>query len=100
MTKYIDFSIDYNGECESVDTFLIDDTVQTIDEKDVQPLIDELEKVEGFNISEHRTQVQIWWNDDDTMDIKYRYFNEPDWGEFDDFELFGLRPITFESELI
>lgn len=100
MTKYIDFSIDYDGNCESVDEFLINDEEVSIDESDVQPLIDELEKVEGFFISEHRTQVRVWWKEDGTMDVSFRYFNEPDWGEFDDHELLGIPPIEFESEVV
>ena len=101
MTKYIDFSIDYDGNCECVDDFLINDEEVSInDDSDVQPLIEELQKVEGFHLSEHRTQVRIWWNEDGTMDVRYRYFNEPDWGEFDDFELLGLPPIEFEPETV
>jgi hypothetical protein len=101
MTKYIDFSIDYDGNCECVDDFLINDEEVSInDDSDVQPLIEELQKVEGFYLSEHRTQVRIWWNEDGTMDVRYRYFNEPDWGEFDDFELLGLPPIEFEPETV
>jgi hypothetical protein len=100
MTKYIDFSIDYDGNCECVDELLINDEEVSIDDSDVQPLIDELEKVEGFFISEHRTQVRVWWNEDGTMDIRFRYFNEPDWGEFDDHELLGIPPIEFEPEMV
>ena len=98
MKNYIDFSIDYDGNCESVDEFLINDEEVSIDESEVQHLIDELEKVEGFLISEHRTQVRVWWNENGTMDVRFRYFNEPDWDEFDDYELLGIPPIEFEVE--
>jgi hypothetical protein len=101
MTKYIDFSIDYDGNCECVDDFLINDEEVSInDDSDVQPLIEELQKVEGFYLSEHRTQVRVWWNEDGTMDVRYRFYNEPDWGEFDDYELLGLPPIEFEPEVV
>jgi hypothetical protein len=101
MTKYIDFSIDYDGNCECVDDFLINDEEVSInDDSDVQPLIDELQKVEGFYLSEHRTQVRVWWNEDGTMDVRYRFYNEPDWGEFDDYELLGLPPVEFEPEVV
>lgn len=100
MTKYIDFSIDYDGNCECVDDFLINDEEVSIDDSDVQPLIDELEKVEGFFISEHRTQVRVWWKEDGTMDVRFRYFNEPDDCEFDDYELLGIPPIEFEPEVV
>jgi hypothetical protein len=101
MTKYIDFSIDYDGNCECVDDFLINDEEVSInDDSDVQPLIEVLQKVEGFYLSEHRTQVRVWWNEDGTMDVRYRFYNEPDWGEFDDYELLGLPPIEFEPEVV
>jgi hypothetical protein len=30
------------------------------------------------------------------MDIRYRYYTEPDWGEFEDYELLGIPRIEFE----
>ena len=98
MTKYIEFSIDYNDNCECVDEFIVNGEPVEIDDCDVQPLIDELKKVKGFYTSEHRTEVRVWWNENGTMDVRFRYFNEPDWGEFDDHELLGLPPIEFEHE--
>ena len=100
MKKYIDFSIDYDGNCECVDGFLINDEEVSIDDSNVQPLINELNKVEGFFISEHRTQVRIWWNENGTMDVRFRYFNEPEDGEFEDYELLGIPPIEFEPEVV
>ena len=95
---YIDFSIDYNGDCECVDEFVVDNEVIQIDDEDVESLIEKLQKVEGFFQSEHRTQVRIWWNQNGTMDVRYRSYNEPDWGEFDDHELLGIPRIEFEFE--
>lgn len=88
--SYIDFSIDYNGDCEYVDDFIVNNEEVEIDDEDVNPLIKKLQEVEGFYISEHRTEVRIWWNEDGTMDIRYRYYNEPDWNEFDEHELLGI----------
>ena len=88
--SYIDFSIDFNGECECVDDLVINDESVTIDDEDVNPFIEKLQEVDGFYVSEHRTEVRIWWNEDGTMDVRYRYFNEPDWNEFDDHELLGV----------
>lgn len=93
--KYIDFSIDYDGNCECVDDFLVDDVPLDIDESEVQPLIEKLQDVEGFFLSDYRTQVRIWWNNDGIMDIRYRYYTEPDFGSFDDHELLGLSSIVF-----
>jgi hypothetical protein len=42
----------------------------------------------------------VWWNEDGTMDVRYRFYNEPDWGEFDDYELLGLPPVEFEPEVV
>ncbi len=98
MEKYIDFSIDYDGNCECVDDFLVNNEEVTIDDSDVQPLIEKLEQLEGFFISDHRTQVRIWWNQDGTMDVRYRSYTEPDWDEFEDHELLGIPRIEFEFE--
>lgn len=35
---------------------------------EVQTLIDKLIGVEGFHLSENRTEVRIWWNQNKTMD--------------------------------
>jgi len=96
MKKYIDFSIDYDGNCERIDDFIVNNEEVMIDETDVQPLIEELKKVDGFNISDHRTEVRIWWNENGTMDILYRYFNDSDSGDFDNHRLYPLTPINFE----
>jgi len=96
MNKYIDFSIDYNGNCERIDDFLVNNEEVMIDETDVEPLIEELKKIDGFNISEHRTEVRIWWNEDGTTDILYRYFNDSDSGDFDVHRLYFPTPIYFE----
>ena len=69
---YIDFYIDYNGECECVDDFVIDNQDVEIDDVDVNPFISRLSGVEGFFVSDHRTQVRVWWNENGTMDIRYR----------------------------
>ncbi len=95
---YIDFSIDYNGDCECVDEFVVDNEVVQIDDEDVESLIEKLQKVEGFFQSEHRTQVRIWWNQDGTMDVRYRSYTEPDWDEFEDHKLLGIPRIEFEFE--
>ena len=92
---FIDFSIDYNGECECIDDFVIDNQDVEIDDVDVNPFISRLSRVEGFFVSDHRTQVRVWWNENGTMDIRYRYYTEPDWDEFEDYELLGIPRIEF-----
>ena len=100
MKKYIEFQIDYNGMVECVDDFVINDVECQIDDEDVTPLIKELQKLEGFYLSEHRTEVRVWWNEHGTMDVRYRNYTEPDWGVFDDYELLGIPPIEFEPEVV
>ena len=77
MKKYIDFSFDHDGVCECVDDFIVDDESFEIWETDVQPLIEELKKIEGCFISTtfYRTRVRIWWNENGTMDVLCDYFS-------------------------
>lgn len=95
---YLDFSLDYDGNCEFVDDFVVDGVSVDVSESDVDNLVKELIKLDGFYVSEHRTQVRVWWNENGTMDIRYRFFNLPEDGEFDDYELIGLTPIEFNYE--
>ena len=91
---YIDFSLDYNGQCEDISTFEVDgqDFSEDIYFEDVDKFVKELEKLDKFYVSEHRTEVQVYWNEG-KMNVKFRYFNEPEDWEFDDEELIGLEPI-------
>ena len=45
MTKYIDFFIGHNGNCEWIDDFLVNDEEVFIDDSGVQPLIKKLEQL-------------------------------------------------------
>jgi hypothetical protein len=94
---YIDFSIDYDGDCESIDDFVInnEDGLDDVTDEDVNKLIGNLKKIEGFMVSEHRTQVQVWWFENGTMNVHFRYFNEPDDSEFDDHELNDIPSVRF-----
>ncbi len=97
MKNYLTFSLDYNGECEDVETYMVDgqDLTDDVSTDDVDVFVTKLEELDKFFVSEHRTEVQVWWLEDGTMDVHYRYFNEPDDGEFDDYELTKLKPIEF-----
>lgn len=96
-TMYIDFSIDYDGDCEFIDDFIVnnEEMLDNVTEDDVNKLIGELRKIEGFMVSEHRTQVRIWWFENGTMNVHFRYFNEPDNCEFDDYELNDIPSVMF-----
>lgn len=99
MKKFIEFQIDYDGMVECVDDYVVNDVECGIDDEEVTPLVDELKKLDWFYLSEHRTEVRVWWNEDDTMDIYYRSYNEPDWGNFEEHHRKGLTPIEFEPEV-
>jgi hypothetical protein len=99
MEKELEFSVDYDGECEDF-TFTIDGVeVDTIEYDEVTNFIKKLEEVvEDFWLSEHRTEGVVTWNENGTMDISFRTYNEPDWGNFDEHEINGITPIVFEYE--
>jgi hypothetical protein len=51
--------------------------------------------LDKYYVSEHRTEVSVYWSEDGIMNVKFRYFNEPEDGEFDDHELNDIEPIEF-----
>lgn len=95
MEKYLEFSLDYDGQCEDISTFEVEghDKSEDVYFEDVDNFVKELEKLDKFYVSQHRTEVRVYWNEDGTMNVHFRYFNEPEDGEFDDHELNGLEPI-------
>jgi hypothetical protein len=97
MKSFLSFSLDYNGECEDVETYEVDgqDLTDDVYIEDVDVFVTKLSELDEFSVSEHRTEVQVWWLEDGTMDIHYRYFNEPDDDKFDDHKLTKLTPIEF-----
>lgn len=97
MEKYLEFSLDYDGQCEDIPTFEVEghDKSEDVYFEDVDNFVKELEKLDKFYVSQHRTEVRVYWNEDGTMNVHFRYFNEPEDGEFDDHELNGLEPIEF-----
>jgi hypothetical protein len=96
---YIDFSLDYDGKCEDISTFEVDgqDLTEDVYFDNVDDFVKKLMNIDEFKVSEHRTEVQVYWNDD-KMNVNFRYFNEPEDGEFDDYKLTNLTPIKFEWE--
>ena len=95
---YLEFTLDYDGECEDIDTFEVgsENKIDEIHFEDVNKFVKELKKLDGFKVSDHRTWVRVWWFDNGTMSVHFRYFNEPEDGEFDDYELEDLEPIEVE----
>lgn len=99
---YIDFSLDYNGDIECIDELIKDgddDISGDVPESQLNDFVEKLKEVEGFNVSDHRTQIRLWIYDDNTMDVYYQFFNEPEDGEFDDIELIGIPSIELDIKI-
>lgn len=94
---YLEFSLDYDGECEDITTFEVDgqDFSDDLEYDKVNEFVEELMKLDEFYVSDHRTEVQVLWKDN-KMNVFFRFFNEPEDGEFDDYELKNLEPIKFK----
>ena len=93
MKSYIEFSLDYEGICESVDTFEIDNVEETIQECEVDtyivPSLTTLLIQNGLYLSEHRTEVEISWDDEGGSKTRVRLYNSPDWSDFDEHTIEG-----------
>ena len=99
---YIDFSLDYNGDIECIDELIKDgddDISGDVPESQLNDFVEKLKEVEGFNVSDHRTQIRLWIYDDNTMDVYYQFFNEPEDGEFADIELIGIPSIELDIKI-
>jgi len=92
---YLDFSLDYDGEIECVDEVVKgnEDVTENVSFSDLDDFVGILKENKDFFVSDHRTQVRVWIYNNETMDVHFRYYNEPDDGEFDDYELNGLPRI-------
>jgi hypothetical protein len=90
---YLDFSLDYNGKVESIDQVVRynKDITEHVRPAHIDLFVSKLKEQEkGFFVSDDRTQVRVWVYDDGTMDVHFRYFNSPDSGDFNDYELNGI----------
>ena len=92
---YLNFTLDFNGEIEDIEQVVRgnEDVTNNVSFSDLDDFVEILKENEKFYVSEHRTEVSVWIYNDETMDVKYRYFNEPDDGEFDDYELNNIPRI-------
>ncbi len=96
MVTRLEFSLDYDGVCEDVELFQVGDNDLTdeVDYDKVDDFVKKLIEVDGFFVSEHRTEVSIGWDGEGKMIVFFRYFNSPDDGNFDDTEIV-IEPIEF-----
>ena len=92
---YVTFSLDYSGEVEYIDQVVKNgvDITDDVDDLDLTEFVEKLTELDEFYVSDHRTEVEVWLFDDNTMNVHFRYFNEPEDGEFDEHELNGIPRI-------
>lgn len=98
--SYLSFTIGFDGGCEDVGYFEVDgvDKTESVDYSDVEKFVKKLLGVEEFFLSEHRTEVEVWWYENNKMDVYFISYNLPDDDEFDEHYLEGLEPIEFKTE--
>lgn len=96
---YMDFSLDYDGQLENIDRVEKNgvDVTDKVSYPDLTPFVEKMKELDGFIVSEHRTQVQVFVFEDD-MDIEFRCYNEPEDGEFDEYSLTNV-PLVDELKV-
>lgn len=96
--SYLEFTIDYDGEVEDVFVCDIDgeDVTEEIDWRVLDNFVQKLLELDGFFLSDNRTEVRVWWYDDSTMEIHFRDYTEPDWGKFNDHRLKNVPSFNFD----
>lgn len=87
--SYLEFTVDYDGEVE--DVFVCDiegkDITDDVEWGDLDNFVQRLLELDGFFLSDNRTEIRVRWYNNDTMDIHFRDYTEPDWGKFNDHKL-------------
>ncbi len=96
MTKKLDYSMDYSQECEDFTFEIQSDHSDEVTFEQVTDFINSLVGVvKDFYLSEDRTEGTITWFDDGTMSITNRFYNSPDWSDFDETEIDNIPQIDF-----
>lgn len=95
---YIEFTIRHDLDVD-VHFFSIEGKEFQIDDSDLEVLIEDLKKIDGFYISDHRTEVFIRWKENGTMDIEYRYYTEPETGKFEENQIMNVPSIPFNPDI-
>jgi hypothetical protein len=102
VTKRLDYSMDYSQECEDFTLNVLcdygdmEDHSDEVEYKQVTDFINSLvHVVDGFFLSEDRTEGTINWFDNGTMSITNRMYNSPDWSDFDEVEIENVPSIDF-----
>jgi len=71
-----------------------EDKSDDVSYEDVNDYIHSLvKKVKGFFIGEHRTYGNIYYYDDNTMEITFHDYPQPDWDKQDHYEILDIPTI-------
>ena len=99
-TIFLEFSLDPMGDVDEITNLVINNDSMDVDDdstqKSVSDFVERLKKVDGFLVSEHRTEVRCDLKEDGTMDIDIEYFNfltSPH-----EYKLVGIPRIPFDHE--
>jgi len=97
-TILLEFSLDPMGDVDEITNLVINDESVDVDddEKSVLDFVEGLKKLDGFMVSEHRTEVRCDLKGDGTMDVDIDYFNfltSPH-----EYKLVGIPRIPFDHE--
>lgn len=95
----LDFSLDYDLECEDFNLYNGDEEIDDVSYDDVTNYVNKLIKeVNEFEVSEHRTEGVIEFKGD-KMEIRLSVFDLPEDGEFHDVVIENIPIIPFEYEV-
>jgi hypothetical protein len=102
VKKRLEYSMDYSQECEDFTLDVLCDYGDMEDHSDdftYKQMTDFINSlvgvVNGFFLSEDRTEGTITWFDNGTMSITNRMYNSPDWSDFDEVEIENVPSIDF-----
>jgi hypothetical protein len=96
MVTRLEFSLDYDGNCEDIELFQVgdEDLTEQVNFDKVDNFVKKLIEVDGFYISEHRTGVSIGWDGTGKMVVYFTFFNSPNDHDYDEYEIV-IEPIEF-----
>jgi hypothetical protein len=102
VKKRLEYSMDYSQECEDFTLDVLCDYGDMEDHSDdftYKQMTDFINSlvgvVNGFFLSEDRTEGTITWFDNGTMSITNRMYNSPDWSYFDEVDIENIPSIDF-----
>ena len=97
MSKFIEFSLDYEGICESID--IQEGFPFEVTEEDVDQFVTELIEKDLSTLSDHRTQFKVEWSDVGTMDISVVSYKSPSWDDFEEYFLKNVTSVEIKNSL-